>query len=530
MGSVQERNRSLWVATTDRGEYPPLDGRAGVAGVAGVAQVTSDVDRSDSHSDRDLCVDVAIAGAGIAGLTLARLLSAEGLKVAVVDRGDICAGATGYTTAKVTALHRLIYADIEESFGLAAARTYAQANQAAVAKVAELVATDGIDCDIQSADAYTYAAQDEAMASIQAEAQSAQRAGLNITTTQQTDLPYPVAGAISLSGQYQFHPRKYCMGLAGATIQLGGSVFSHTTAVGVQDEHTLVTDRGTIRADAVVLATHLPFLDRGGYFARCEPKRSYATALRIHGDMPRGMYISADEPIRSVRSTGDGYLIVGGEGHKVAHDTDTERRYRALENWARANFDVASVEYRWSAQDYVTADRLPYIGRNTHGSEHVFVATGFGKWGMSNATVAAMILSDIIQGRANPWAETFDSTRVAVKQSAKRVAVASVDVAKRFIGDRISSIHPPSIDALAPGCGAIVGSDGDKVAAFRDDDGTLHALSAICTHLGCQVNFNTAERTWDCPCHGSRFDLEGDVLEGPAVKPLAVKPSAEKDL
>jgi Rieske Fe-S protein len=272
-----------------------------------------------------------------------------------------------------------------------------------------------------------------------------------------------------------------------------------------------------------VLATHLPFPDDGGYFARVEPMRSYALALRIGGRRPLGMYISIDEPTRSVRSTTEDWVIVGGEGHKVGQDDDTTERYRALESWARERFDVERIGYRWSAQDYKTADGIPYIGRLTPTSERTFVATGYGKWGMTNGTVAAMILADLVQGRENPWAATFDSTRIALRQSVKQLISENADVVKRFVGDRLSSLRSGDADGLGPGAGGIVDLNGEHVAAFRDDSGILHAVSATCTHLGCQVQFNTAERTWDCPCHGSRFDIEGRVLQGPAVDDLASK-------
>jgi glycine/D-amino acid oxidase-like deaminating enzyme/nitrite reductase/ring-hydroxylating ferredoxin subunit len=500
MGSVNEQNPSLWVSDTRASDpgFPTLDSPT--------------------------TVDVAIVGAGITGLTLGRLLVSEGVSVAIIDAGDICAGATGYTTAKVTSLHSLIYADIERSFGADAAAVYATANETAVAKVVELVAVDSIDCDLESAAAYTYTESDERAGDIEAEVSAAQRAGLAASLTTDTDLPYEIRAAVRVDGQYQFHPRKYCLGLAGAIARAGGGVYQRTRALDLdQSAMTVTTDRATIRAGTVVLATHLPFPADGAYFARVEAERSYALAARVAGDRVRGMYISADEPTRSVRSTADGLLLVGGESHKVGQDDDTRERHANLERWARETFDLTSIEFRWSAQDYRTADGLPYVGRLTSGSKRVFTATGYGKWGMTNGTAAAMILSDLIQGRENPWASTFDSTRIALRQSARRLVSENVDVAKRLVGDRLASLSPSSIESLEPGTGAIVKLDGQTVAGYRADDGTLHALSATCTHLGCQVRFNTAERTWDCPCHGSRFDVEGQVLEGPAVKDLVRK-------
>jgi Rieske Fe-S protein len=277
-----------------------------------------------------------------------------------------------------------------------------------------------------------------------------------------------------------------------------------------------------------VVATQLPFLDRGGFFAKSHPMRSYALAARLTEGtaVPAGMYLSIDEPTRSVRpALGDSVVILGGEGHKTGQADDTRRRHAALDEWARATFDVASVEARWSAQDYVPVDGMPFVGRQLPGS-HVFVATGFKKWGMTNGTAAGMMIAEAIAGRESPWLDAFDATRQRSTLSSKDLYKENVNVAKQFVGDRLSTLSPPSSDTLEPGEGGIVSCAGQKVAAFRDDDGTLHAVSPVCTHLGCLVAFNTAERTWDCPCHGSRFTTAGEVIQGPATSDLEHKPTS----
>ncbi|MEN3273283.1 MAG: hypothetical protein V7636_2044, partial [Actinomycetota bacterium] len=283
------------------------------------------------------------------------------------------------------------------------------------------------------------------------------------------------------------------------------------------------TDRGSLRADHVVIATLLPFPDAGAFFARAHAYRSYAMAVRLGGDHPRGMYISVESPTRSIRSTADGWVILGGEGHKVGHDDDTRRRYQALENWGRGHFSIEDIGYRWSAQDYESVDGMPYVGRLTGGRTRSWVATGFRKWGMSNGTAAAMILADLIAGRDNPWAEAFDATRLAPGASIKSLIAENAEVGKRFLADRLRTSKPPSPDSLGNDEGGIVDLDGDPVAAYRDKAGELHAVAATCTHLGCRIAFNTAERSWDCPCHGSRFDIDGRVIQGPAVQDLAPK-------
>ena len=495
MGTLDETNPSLWVGTTPAAaEHPPLAGAP-------------------------LAVDVAVIGAGITGLTTAALLQEEGATVAVLEAGRVCAGVTGYTTAKVTALHGLVYAGLAESAGDDVARQYGDANQAAIGRVARFVEEWGIDCDFSRRAAFTYTTDPAQAKSVEAEVETARRLGLPAELTSETELPFDVVAAVRFDEQAQFHPRRYCLGLAGRL-----TVYERTRALGVDEDGTgpcvVTTDRGEVRADHVVVATHLPFLDRGGFFAKCHPTRSYAMATRLDGPVPRGMYLGIDTPSRSMRAAeGDSLLVVGGEGHKVGQDDDTSRRYSALEEWARQTFPVASVEYRWSAQDYASVDGRPFVGRQLPRSR-VFVATGFKKWGMTNGTAAAMIVADAIAGRDNPWAEAFDASRM--KETVTRDFVReNLDVGKRFVGDRLRTLVPPGAEGLEPGEGGIVHVDGEKVAAYRDDDGRLHAVSPVCTHLGCLVSFNTAERTWDCPCHGSRFTVDGSVIQGPATRDLS---------
>jgi nitrite reductase/ring-hydroxylating ferredoxin subunit len=234
------------------------------------------------------------------------------------------------------------------------------------------------------------------------------------------------------------------------------------------------------------------------------------------------MYLSADSPTRSVRPARGGEVVVlGGEGHKVGQDEDTRRRYEALEAWSRERFPVVAVDARWSAQDHVPNDGIPFIGPLTPGNDKVLVATGFKKWGMTNGTVAAMLLSDRIRGAENRWAAAFDAQRFRPRAELRELVQENANVAKRFVGDRLATLRTRrTADDLAAGEGDVVMVGGKRAAAFRDDGGTLHAVSPTCRHLGCQVTFNTAERTWDCPCHGSRYDVDGRVIEGPSVKDL----------
>ena len=312
----------------------------------------------------------------------------------------------------------------------------------------------------------------------------------------------------------------------------GGQIFEGTTVthVGEGSRPTVRTAGGArVRARDVIVATHYPILDRGLFFPRLTPKRSYCLAVRIPGPLPDIMAISIGSPTRSLRAAsdpgrpGEELLVLGGEGHTAGEDGDhTPERYQALWSFAQEHFDATEATHRWSAHDMTTADGLPYAGRLTLLSRHVWVATGFRKWGLTNGTAAGQILAARILGREHPHRALFDTARFTPRRSAVGIAKEGLKDARHLIGDRLNSPKGESADHLEPGGdGQLLKLDGDLVAASRDEDGTLHAVSPVCTHLGCRVAWNRAERSWDCPCHGSRFGPGGQVLQGPAVQPLA---------
>lgn len=471
-------------------------------------------------------VDAAVVGAGIAGITTAYLLKRAGLTVALLESTRLVRGATGYTTAKVTAGHGLTYARLEGALGAQAARLYAEAQARGLELVREVAAGEGIDCELEERANLVYADTAEEAARVEDEAEAARRAGLEASFVGELDLPYPVAGAYRLEGQAQFHPRKYLLPLAERIPGDGSHVFEETRVLGVEGERPLRvrTDRGELRARDVVLATHLPIVDRGLFFAKAHPARSYAVAARVSAErLPGGMYINAGSPTRSLRTARDAdgpLLLVGGEGHRPGEETDTARHFAALEDFARRWFGAEEFPYRWATQDYLSADGVPYVGRLGMGTRHVWVATAFGKWGMTNGTVAAEMLADAILARPNRFASLFDARRLNLRASLPSLLRENIRVARRFLGGRLRRGEPAGAGALAPGEGRLLTLGGGKTAAYRDDSGFLHALSPVCTHLGCHVAWNAGERSWDCPCHGSRFSGEGHVIQGPAVRDL----------
>ena len=474
----------------------------------------------------DRTFDVAVIGAGMVGLTAADLLKKAGLTVAVIDAGGIVEGVTGHTTAKVTAGHGVIYSKLRDTFGVDGARLYAESNTAALEYIAVLVDSEGIDCEFARKDNYIFAESPAELDTVREEAEAAAEAGLAAEFVTDVPLPWDVAGAVRQRNQAQFHPRKYLLHLADTIDGDGSVVWENTRATDVNEGApcTVETERGTITARDVIVATHMPFLDRGLYFSKVHPEREHVVAVRVPATaVPDGMFITAGSPSRSVRATpyGDEALLISsGESHKTGEEPDTEERYRRLQQWAEDHFPVAAIEYRWSAQDNYSVDGVPFIGPYTRGSEHLYTATGFGAWGMTNGTLAGMLLSDAILGRENPWAELYDSHRIKPLAGAKEFVKENLKVAGHLVGDRIAKQGKDSADKLLPGEAAVLGTGAGAVAAFRDDDGGLHAVSATCTHMGCLVQWNNGERSWDCPCHGSRFSCDGEVLHGPAVNPL----------
>ena len=424
----------------------------------------------------------------------------------------------------MTALHGLIYSDLVERHGAERAAAYAAAASTAIDLVRSIVHAEGIACELERHDAYTYAETNEGADAIHREVGACRAIGLDAELVYDVPLPFPVSAAIRLRNQAQFHPRAYCLGARRCDPRHQGTpIRAHLRFGGAgegphlprQDGPRDPIDADGRRCDA------LPFMGDGSYYAKTAPSRSYAMAFP-DGESLQGMFLSAEHPVRSMRPASAGgrrWLILGGESHKVGQEDDTEARYTALESWAAERLQMRDPVYRWSAQDCVSVDGIPYVGRLTSDHERVFVATGFRKWGMTNGTAAGMIIADPVAGRENPWAMAFDSTRIRLVQSAKKLLKENLNVAKEFIGGKLAvSGHTP--EELGRGEARIMSVDGETLAVHRDDAGRLHAVSPDCTHMGCRVAWNTAERTWDCSCHGSRFTPDGEVIQAPATQPL----------
>ena len=505
-GTVSEqpagRLVSLWAATSGPTSYPAL-GEA-------------------------IDVDVAVIGGGIAGLTTALALKRAGQTVAVLEAARVGTGVTGNTTGKVTSLHRLAFTDLAAHHGTEAARLYGQANEAAIEHVAATVADEGIDCGFRRVANYTYAESDRTLALVREEAALAAKLGLPASFTTDVPLPFAVKGAVRFDNQAQIHALHYVQGLARAVDGDGSFVFEESPAKGFRDGAPAVveTERATVRAKEIIVATNLPFGDNGTFDERCYLHRSYIVAARSGMPPQDATFVSVDEPMRSILTTdvdGVSYVLAGGEGHPASEPADSAERYRRLTAFAGDRLGAGEIAFRWSTQDAMPADGVPYVGRLSPDFRHVHVITGLRKWGLTNGTAAALILRDTFLGRRNPWAALFDSTR-SVRSTGGAAA-------RAMHGQDAVPPEAPAPESPQPGGplkatdigrgqGRVVDVGGAKTAVYTSTSGEVSAVSAVCTHLGCTVEFNAGDVTWDCPCHGSRFTTDGTVIQGPATRNL----------
>ena len=492
--------------------------------------VDSTPDTAHPRLDRDLQVDVAVVGGGMLGITAALMLKRAGATVAVLEGGQVAGGVTAYTTAKVASSHGVHYAPMTKSFGADAALGYAQAQEAALDQMAAWVDELGIDCDWRRKPSFVYSVDPSERERIGAEHEACRRAGLPVSlVTEAPELPFAVDSAVRYDDQAEFHPRKYLLALAREIPGGGSAIFERSRVVSAGDGSTgrVTTAEGfTVRANDVIVATHFPFMDRGLYFARQHAERSYALGAYVDDHRVEGMYLSTESPAHTMRSipTERGeMLLVGGESHKVGQ-SDEEERYARLEGWLRTHWSVWEIAYRWSTQDAMPVDGVPFVGKLNPGARSLWVGTGFRKWGLTNGTAAAAILTAAIGGRELPYARVFDSTRLGPLAAAKEIVKENANVGRRFLRGHVARPDERDVGDLRAGEGGTVRRGTQRVGAYRDDQGRLHGVTTMCPHLGCAVAWNAAERSWDCPCHGSRFHWDGTVLEGPAVTNLKQVP------
>ncbi|HYI48735.1 MAG TPA: FAD-dependent oxidoreductase [Allosphingosinicella sp.] len=490
------RNLSYWNATGPASNFPRLAG--------------------------EIEVDVAIVGGGIVGTTTARLLKDRSLKVALVEALKVGEEVTGKSTAKITSQHNVTLTTIKRKFGEDGARLYAEANEAGLAKIRALAAEHGIDCDLKTAEAFVFTRDEDQVSALEDEVKLARQLGLPASLTRETGLPFEVRAAMKWDNQASFHPVKYVKGLAATIPGDGCHVFEQSRVID-WDPDRIATDGGTVRARHVVMATHLPLGQIGLFYAEAHPHMDPVVMGRVAaGRAPNGMFINAETPRKSFRAhvdeAGQTWLIFAGMNHKPGDTQAAHDNMAQLEAFAAETFGV-TADYRWTNEDYGPIDQVPFVGWSSSIGPGYLVATGFNAWGITNGTAAAMLIADLASDRDNDWLKLYDATRIKPIAGAAEFVKGNAEVAAHLIGGYLGR-KPHSFDDLGPDEAAILKVDGHNVAGYRDPEGQLHACSAVCTHMGCLVGWNGTDRTWDCPCHGSRFALDGGVIHGPAVKPL----------
>ena len=479
----------------------------------------------------ELQADACIVGGGIAGLTTAYLLSLEGQRVVVLEARELGSGETGRTTAHLAPPDEW-YHHLEQTFGSVNARLVAAGQMAAIEQVSSIVGSEGMDCEFERLDGYLYSANDDP-GEIRREFEAATRAGLEVELLPQVPgLPFESGSCLRFARLAQFHPLKYLDGLAMCIRRREGRIFCGSRATGIErsgGQLQVATAGGRVLARSVIVATNSPFNNRVVLHTKQNGYRSYVIGVEVpRGALPHMLLWDTGDPYFYVRleesgaSPGHEMLIVGGCDHKVGQDHDPRQRHAQLEAWVRQHFPLAgAVTLRWSGEVMEPSDGLPFLGRNPMDDSNVFVISGDSGNGMTHCTLGAMIVHDLIMERENPWAKLYDPARKPFHGMQEFVQEQANTLA--HYGDWLRGGEVDSALEIAPGQGAILNRGAKKLAVYRDDGGGLHAMSAACTHLGCAVSWNPAERSWDCPCHGSRFSAEGAVLHGPANAALSAE-------
>jgi glycine/D-amino acid oxidase-like deaminating enzyme/nitrite reductase/ring-hydroxylating ferredoxin subunit len=509
--STKFSNRSIWAATEAELKFPALS--------------------------KNAKADVCIVGAGIAGLTTGYLLAQEGKFVIIIDKDSVGQGETVNTSAHLSNEIDATYREIAWLHLENGARIAAESHTAAISKIESIVANENIDCEFARVDGYLFPGPNDSGKTLDQELEAAQRAGVRVSKEQTFSFGLAAGPCLRFPQQAQFHPAKYMSGLARAFKRAGGKIYGKTEAKEIKGGETaeIKTAKGRkITAGSVVVATNTPVNDWVKMHTKQAAYRTYVIGVPVPLDsIPRALYWDTEDPFHYVRlqRVGEGakardILIIGGEDHKTGQNEDLENRYARLLSWGRTHFPgLPEPEFRWSGQIMDTTDGLAFIGRNPGDEPNVFIATGDCGVGLTHGTIAGMLITDMIMGRENPWAILYDPARKS-PLAALTFAKENLNVAAQY-ASWVTPGEVSTAEEIRPGTGAIVRGGLSKIAVYRDESGKLHERSAVCTHLGCIVAWNAAESSWDCPCHGSRFDPDGKVLNGPAIAPLA--PAEEKN-
>lgn len=461
----------------------------------------------------DLTTEAAVIGGGLAGILIAFFLRQHNVNTIVLEADKIGSGQTQNTTAKITSQHNVIYSKLIKDFGEDKARQYAQANQQAIEEYRRIIQGQNIDCFFKECPSYLYSQSPEDIQMLEQETDAASRLGIHAEFTTQTELPFSVAGAVKFYGQAQFHPLDFLQSISESL-----NIFENTKVITVEDNRIL-TEHGTVTAKHIIFASHFPFLNMPGfYFARMHQERSYVLALEKAAEL-EGMYLGVDTEALSFRSFHD-TLLLGGGGHRTGENS-AGGKYSFLREKSAQFYPQSKEITQWSAQDCMTLDSVPYIGQFASSTPNWYVATGFGKWGMTSSMVAAMLISGKIAGIDYLYGEIFSPLRFTPAPSAKTF-LTEAGQAIKGLSKQVFSLPQENVAALPAGHGGVVEYNDKKIGVYKDEQENIFAVSIRCPHLGCQLEWNPDEKSWDCPCHGSRFDYKGNLLNNPAQVNLEV--------
>ena len=485
-----------------------------------------------TNINQNTSTDVCIIGAGILGLTCAYYLTKLGYKVIVLERDKVGYKTTGHTTAKITSQHGLFYDYLVNSYSSKFAKDYLEVNEKAIENISNIINENSISCDFELQNNYVYATNDLQLSCVKKEVETVSSLGFNCEFVTKTGLPFDVLGAICFKNQAQFHPLKYIYGLCKFITAHGGQIYENSLVYDIKKENsnyiTYISNsieglNCHVESPFVIMASHYPFLNIPGfYFTKMYQSNSYVIAVDTKKTLFNGMYITASDPIFSFRTAninGKKLLLFGGEEHKTGQSVPNTNYYLMLENEVKKYYPDSEVLYRWSANDCVSLDKLPYVGPYSNLLPNLYVGTGFKKWGMTSSNVAANIIVDSICKKENKYSYLFTSTRLKPLKNSNEM--------KNMLQDSVTSIFinklkksDLNLDSICNNSGGIIEVNNQKVGIYKDTDGTIYAVKPICTHLGCLLSWNDTDKTWDCPCHGSRYNFKGINIINPAIKNL----------
>ncbi|MCI8759602.1 MAG: FAD-dependent oxidoreductase [Clostridia bacterium] len=476
-----------------------------------------------SHLETDVC----IIGSGIFGLTCAYFLSHLGFRVTVLDKSGIGEKTTGHTTAKITSQHNLFYNYLIHSFGKKFASDYLQVNEKAIESIKNIIDTEKIKCDFEYQNSYVYTTKKSELNAIKKEVSSVEALGFPCEFVTKTGLPFEIEGAICFKNQAQFHPLKYLYGLANSILSHNGEIYANTVVTNIEknmdETYLVITNQATVKSKFVIVASHYPFINFPGfYFLKMYQSTSYLIAVDTKKTLFNGMYINSSSPTfsyRTVRHNGKELLLIGGGDHKTGQPSCYQDTYGMLEQEAKKFYPNCEVLYRWNTRDCISLDKLPFIGQYSSVMPNVFVGTGFKKWGMTLSNVAANIVTDLICDKDNKYEYLFRPSRLKPIKNRDEMKNVLVQSTNSLV---LNKFRPANMnfDEIANDSGSIIEIHNEKVGIYKSPTGKVFAVKPVCTHLGCLLSWNDVDKTWDCPCHGSRFDYKGKNLYDPAFKDL----------